>query len=241
MDESRSVTEILQHLQAGEIHMDGYVPWGSNYTFIVTMTHEGVEMEAVYKPREGEQPLWDFPTGTLCSRERAAYLVSDWLKWDVIPPTILREGPQGWGSVQFFIDHDPEENFFTFRDDYGADLRLVALLDLIINNADRKGGHVIVGTDGRLWAIDHGIAFHDEPKLRTVIWDYVGEPFEADWVGRMEALQMELASGSELLPQLQELLSRRELQAMQNRLAKLLNQPIFPEPGPGRPYPWPLV
>ena len=136
---SPPLATILQHLEKGDIHMEGYVPWGSNYTFIVTMTYEEREMQAVYKPRQGERPLWDFPTGTLCSRERAAYLVSQALGWGLVPPTILREGPQGWGSVQQFIDHDPDENFFTFRDDHPDSLRQVALFDLLINNADRKG------------------------------------------------------------------------------------------------------
>jgi len=235
------IDTILEHLAQGDIHMDGYVPWGSNYTFIVTMTHKDGEMQAVYKPRQGERPLWDFPTGTLCSREYATYLVSDWLGWDLVPPTILREGPNGWGSVQYFIDHDPDENFFTFRDDHIEPLKLVAVFDLVINNADRKGGHVIVSDNGRLWAIDHGIAFHDEPKLRTVIWDYAGEPVPPSALQDLQRLKHELADQGELYQALGELLSTREIRAFQARIERVLDTQCLPEPGPGRPYPWPLV
>ena len=235
------IDTILEHLENGEIHMEGYVPWGSNYTFVVTMTYNDQEMQAVYKPREGERPLWDFPTGTLCSREYATYLVSNWLGWDLVPPTILRDGPQGWGSVQYFIDHDPDENFFTFRDDHAESLQLTALLDIIVNNADRKGGHVLVSENGRLWAIDHGIAFHDEPKLRTVIWDYAGEPIQENYLNDLKKLTTELANQGELYQQLAALLSGRELKAFQARIQQVLYTKQLPEPGPGRPYPWPLV
>lgn len=235
------IDAILEHLAEGTIHMEGYVPWGSNYTFIVTMTHNEQEMQAVYKPREGERPLWDFPTGTLCSREYAAYLISTWLGWDLVPPTILREGPQGWGSVQYFIDHDPEENFFTFRDDHVEPLKRVALFDLIINNADRKGGHVIVSDNGRLWAIDHGIAFHDEPKLRTVIWDYATQPIAEPDLQSLQDLSDELTNQGDLYSAINQLLSQREIDALHGRIQKMFDTKQFPEPGPGRPYPWPMV
>ena len=160
---------------------------------------------------------------------------------DLVPPTLLRDGPHGWGSVQFFIDHDPEENFFTFRDDHVEALRQVALFDLVINNADRKGGHVIVGNDGRLWAIDHGIAFSHDPKLRTVIWDYATEPIQPELLARLQALQLALYGEEAVALELQALLNGRELRALQARVDKLLITQTYPEPGPGRPYPWPLV
>lgn len=235
----------MRFLQNGRIELDGYVPWGSNYTFVVTMRHEGEEMLAVYKPRKGERPLWDFPTGTLCNRERASYLLSEATGWGVVPPTILRKGPQGYGSVQLYIDHDPNEHFFNFenKDELHDQLMVITLFDLIINNADRKGGHVIRAYDNRLWAIDHGITLHDEPKLRTVLWDYAGEPIPDHLSENLTALDKELNSHEPegLCHQLTALLSSREMKALQYRIRSVRDRGFFPEPGPGRPYPWPLV
>ncbi len=223
--------------------MEGYVPWGSNYTFVCTVTHDDRSLQAVYKPRRGERPLWDFPPGTLCQRERAAYLISEALGWRLVPPTILRDGPHGWGSVQVFIDHDPNENYFTFKDKAACvrQLRQIALFDLVINNADRKGGHVISDDDGRLWAIDHGIALHEEPKLRTVIWDFAGDDIPPESLQEVKQFADDLQSEGDLCRQLSELLSRREVDALGGRCGHLLRSRRYPQPGPGRPYPWPLV
>ncbi|MEM7798628.1 MAG: SCO1664 family protein [Chloroflexota bacterium] len=238
-------SDIMRFLHNGRIELDGYVPWGSNYTFVVTMRHEGEEMLAVYKPRKGERPLWDFPTGTLCNRERASYLLSEAIGWGIVPPTILRKGPQGYGSVQLYIDHDPNEHFFNFenKDDLRDQLIVITLFDLVINNADRKGGHVIRAYDNRLWAIDHGIAFHDEPKLRTVLWDFAGEPIPDHLTDDLTTLEKELNNHDPegLCNQLTALLSSREMKALQYRVRSVRDRGVFPEPGPGRPYPWPLV
>ncbi len=247
-------SEILVHLQNGTIETDGYVPWGSNYTVVVTSVYEGQELQAVYKPRQGERPLWDFPTGTLCNRERAAFLVSQAAGWDIVPPTVLMQGPKGLGSLQKFIDHDPNIHFFNFENKETMDdvLKTICLFDVITNNADRKGGHIIQedheaepdhANNGRLWAIDHGIAFHDEPKLRTVVWDYAGQPIPQNLLADLDKLDREIRSGADgdLGSQLQPLLSQRELKAFSYRIRRMLDLKVFPEPGPGRPYPWPMV
>lgn len=237
--------EILEFLTHGEIVMDGYVPWGSNYTFVVTINYRQEEMLAVYKPRKGERPLWDFPSGSLCNREYAAYLLSEAAGWKIVPQTVLRKGPQGYGSVQLYIDHDPNEHYFNFeqKELLHDQLQTIALFDLITNNADRKGGHVIRDEDDRLWAIDHGIAFHNEPKLRTVIWDYAGELIPSELhedLLRLEKMLGEHSSHS-LCDQLSQLLTSREMQALSTRIKRVRKAGVFPEPGPGRPYPWPLV
>lgn len=237
--------------------MDGYVPWGSNYTVVVTSVYEGNELTAVYKPRKGERPLWDFPTGTLCNRERAAFLVSQAAGWDIVPPTVLTKGPQGIGSLQAFIEHDPNVHFFNFeqKEKLQTPLQTICLFDLIINNADRKGGHIIQedvsdvvdkATEieiGKLWAIDHGIAFHDEPKIRTVVWDYAGAVISDDLLEPLARLEASLASSAEdsLGAQLKQLLSEREIRAFGRRISGIRQTQVFPEPGPGRPYPWPMV
>ncbi len=206
--------------------------------------------------KRGERPLWDFPQGTLSAREYAAFLVSDALGWDLIPPTVLRQGEHGLGSVQLFIEHDPNQHYFTlegqpaFRDQ----LQRLVLLDVIINNADRKGGHVIVGeidpesrtginaVQGRLWGIDHGISFHHEYKLRTVIWEFAGSLIPQPLMADLTALNKDLKkTDSRLRHSLQPLLNNEELTAFYKRLGRLIEGRIFPIPGPGRHYPWPPV
>lgn len=237
-----SPNDLLCILEQGNIEMEGLVPWGSNYTFLVVIEHEGEQRQGIYKPRRGERPLWDFPTGTLCQRERAAYLVSEAIGWHIVPPTVLRHGPQGWGSLQLFIEHDPEETFFALRDQFGDQLRRIALFDSFINNADRKGGHIIRDEADHLWGIDHGICFHTDYKLRTVIWDYAGERIAAELLDGLTQLQLILDNKQHRLTgELQELLSRRELTALCQRLVNLSQSGRFLDPGPGRPYPWPLV
>ncbi len=161
-------------LAEGELDLLGLLPGSSNYTFLARLGDEGPLV--VYKPRRGESPLWDFPSGTLCTRETAAYEVCTALGWSYVPPTILRDGPHGIGMVQQFIEHDPKYHAFNLTPEHDAELKEIALFDLIVNNADRKGGHVLRDANGQLWAIDHGVCFHVQPKLRTVLWDYIGEP-----------------------------------------------------------------
>lgn len=236
------MADTLRLLEHGTIEMEGLVPWGSNYTFLVAVCAEDVPIQGIYKPRQGERPLWDFATGTLCLRERAAYLISEGLGWQIVPPTLLRDGPRGWGSLQLFVEHDPEETYFNFQGIFDEQLRKIALFDILTNNADRKGGHIVRDENDHLWGIDHGICFHVEYKLRTVIWDYAGQTISAE---ELQALQTLLSflddPRSPLVTELQQLLSGREIKALRARVATLIRQKQFLVPGPGRHYPWPLV
>src|SRR5712691_10814787 len=168
------------------------MPNASNYTFLSEVADPERTVLAVYKPRDGETPLWDFPEGTLCRREVAAYVLSRSLGWPSIPPTVLREGPHGPGSVQQFIRFDPTEHFFTLRETRLDDFRAVAAFDVVVNNADRKGGHCLLGEDGTIWLIDHGVCFAVEPKLRTVIWDFAGDPLPESLCRDLGRLEQEL-------------------------------------------------
>ena len=233
---------ILNTLEHGQLEMEGLVSWGSNYTFLVHLTNESEEMDAVYKPSRGERPLWDFSRGTLCLRERAAYLVSEAIGWSIVPPTILREGPHGWGSLQFFVDHDPQVHYLTIQGEYIEQSQQIALFDVIINNADRKSGHVLMDEDDCLWAIDHGVSFHGEHKLRSVIWDFAGQPIPDQLKEDLVAFQSWLCYGNDpILKELGQLLDRTEMDALETRLRRLIEDGGFPHPGPGRHYPWPLV
>jgi len=230
--------------------VEGLLPWSSNYTFLARICSESEEVSAIYKPQRGERPLWDFPQGTLYLRECAAFVISEAIGWNLIPPTVIRQGPNGIGSVQLFIEHDPERHYFTFEgiEEYKIALQKMVLLDILINNADRKAGHLLLedmvdGTDLEyLWAIDHGVCFHAEYKLRTVIWEFAGMPIPSARVEELIQFQQQLAQkAGQLKTQLLNLLAENETLALQNRLSILLNQAQFPNPGPGRHYPWPPV
>lgn len=211
---------------------------GSNYTFLVTVHFDGKDFSAVYKPTRGEQPLWDFPESTLAKREVAAYLVSEALGFQFVPFTTLRDdGPHGVGSLQQYIEYDPEYHYFNFSGDDKLKLRPVVLFDLLVNNADRKGSHVFFDTDShKLWAIDHGICFHEYDKLRTVLWDFAGEPIPDDLLSCVS----QLPSDRSLLTALQPYLSPREITALKSRAKALTASRVFPLPPQGRrafPYP----
>lgn len=244
--------DILDTLENGEIEVEGMMPWSSNYTFLVRVCTQTHDLPAVYKPRRGERPLWDFPTGTLCNRERAAFLISDILQWDLVPPTVLRRGPNGHGSVQQFIEnHDPERHYFTFEGSlqFKDALQKLALFDVVINNADRKAGHVLVeeAADNathyeKIWAIDHGICLHTQFKLRTVIWEFAGQKIPQNLLADLINFQDLLATNTNnLRTSLSNLLSQEEILAIQHRLSTLINENVFRHPGPGRHYPWPPV
>lgn len=242
MAERLESATILDLLEQGELEMEGLVPWGSNYTFLVRVVHELAEMDAIYKPSRGERPLWDFARGTLCLRERAAYVVSEAIGWQLVPPTILRDGPHGWGSVQYFVAHDTQQHYLTLEGRFTSQAQRIALFDVLINNADRKSGHVLLGEDGHLWAIDHGVCFHADYKLRSVIWEFAGEPIPPQQLQALVKLQSELCyADSPIYAELNQLLSRQETAALQERLERLIQSGLFPKPGPGRHYPWPLV
>jgi uncharacterized repeat protein (TIGR03843 family) len=231
--------EERELLEGGELEVLGRMPWSSNATFLVKLDRGGAESLAIYKPRKGERPLWDFPRGTLCAREVAAHLVSEALGWGIVPLTILRDGPAGVGMVQRFVDHDPEEHFFTLREGFAAVFRRFALFDFVINNADRKAGHCLRDGSDHVWGIDHGVSFHCALKLRTVIWDYEGDPIPAADLGALARLGDRL--GGDLGRELTVLLSAPERQAVEDRLEWLLTERVFPHPVTEYPYPWPMV
>lgn len=235
-----SDAEVLRVLERGELEPLGLLPRSSNYTFLCRVRDGEDELLAVYKPRAGEAPLWDFPEGTLCRREVAAYLLADALGWPRVPPTILRDGPQGVGSVQRFLTFDPQHHYFTMLEERPDDFRRVALFDVVANNADRKSGHCLLADDGEVFVVDHGVCFSVEPKLRTVIWDFVDEEVAPEALEDLRRLDRALAEG-ELAERLRTHLSPREVDALRGRLAELIAAGRFPEPGPGRPYPWPVV
>jgi hypothetical protein len=223
-----------------EVH--GLLPWSSNYTFLVTLRQSDRVALAVYKPRRGESPLWDFPQGSLCLREYAAYLVSQALGWSLVPPTVLRGGVHGFGSVQLFVDADQEQHYFTLRYQYIDQLQRIALFDVVVNNADRKSGHCLLGRDGHIWAVDHGICFHAEPKLRTVIWDFAGQPIPRRLLADLNRFHDLVVNGGPVAGALAQLLSGRELRALRRRADELLQTGRFPGPDPGRrAVPWPPV
>lgn len=230
-------------LTRGEITLEGVVPWSSNYTYLVKIKCGDVEYPGIYKPQCGERPLWDFEDGSLCKREVAAYELSAYLGFPNIPVTVLRtDGPQGLGMVQQFIEHKRRENFFTLRDRCRAEMQKIAIFDALINNTDRKGGHVLIDTGGKVWAIDHGVTFHQDPKLRTVIWDFVDEPIPAPLMARLEKLRGALRGGDAIRAQLEALLARSEVRALSTRLNELLRQRVYPSPPEDWPHiPWPPV
>lgn len=240
--QSSSTAEILDILEKGQLEMERLVPWGSNYTFLVHIVHDEGQIDAIYKPSKGERPLWDFTRGTLCLRERAAYIISEILGWHVVPPTILRNGPHGWGSLQYYVEHDPEEHYLTLQGHRVDQIQIIALFDALINNADRKSGHVLLGTDDRLWAIDHGVCFHTEYKLRSVIWEFAGQPIPDYIMTSLVDFQSWLCNGDDPpYAELSQLLDPKELKALSHRLQRLIEEGCFPHPGSGRHYPWPLV
>jgi uncharacterized repeat protein (TIGR03843 family) len=234
------VAATLRALERGDLEPLGLLPRSSNFTFLVKVTDGRDETLAVYKPIAGEAPLFDFPEGTLAAREVAAFALAEALGWPRVPPTVLRDGPHGPGSVQRFVPFDPNEHFFTMQEARADEFRRVALFDVVANNADRKAGHCLLGDDGELFVVDHGVCFHAEPKLRTVIWDFVGEPIPAPMAEDLRALEPQLRDG-DVRERLEELLSASEVEATVHRLDTLLREGHFPEPGPGRPYPWPVV
>lgn len=232
------IQDILLH---GEIELQGQFVLGYNYTFLVQVSFENNKVQAVYKPRQGEQPLWDFPPDSLSKREMAAYLVSQALGWGLVPVTVLREeGPFGPGSLQLYIEHDPEMHFFTFNAETRSQLGPVVLFDLLINNADRKGGHLLLDMDQKVWLIDHGLCFNEEDKLRTVIWDFAGQTIPGELLTALVNFRVAIADRNGLHADLALHLSTEELTALQSRCAQLITDGIFPFPPKDRrafPYP----
>ncbi|WP_406009902.1 SCO1664 family protein [Streptomyces sp. NBC_00637] len=260
-----AVAELLAH---GELTVRGRIREASNTALYCTVAHEGREAACVYKPAAGERPLWDFPDGNLARREVAAYEVSEATGWGLVPPTVLREGPYGEGMCQLWIETAPEAELLALVDaeepgpgwkaigfaEVGegrtallvhADderLRRLAVLDAVINNADRKGGHLLPTAEGRLYGIDHGVTFNAENKLRTLLWGWAGEPLTGEAVDVLEALRGALEPGGRLAVTLAELITPAELDATRARGDALLEAGRHPEPSGDWPaIPWPPV
>jgi hypothetical protein len=230
-------------LASGDIEVLGLLPYSSNYVFLAKVTAEDAETVAIYKPRRGEQPLWDFPPETLADREVAAAVVSDASGWNLVPPTVLRpDAPLGPGSMQLFIPHDPDRHFFVLMEEerYRRIFTEFVAFDVVINNADRKGGHILEDADGRLWGVDHGLSFNIEPKLRTVIWGLAGEELPPNVRAGLERIVAAFDSG-DLPARLDGLLTPEEIIETRARAEVLLLKNEYPAPMGPRPTPWPLV
>jgi len=235
-----SSPELIELLRHGEITVKGRMPWSSNATFLTEVCSQEQITLAVYKPARGERQLWDFPSG-LGKREVAAYELSEALGWGIVPETVLRrEGPMGEGSLQRFVPADFEHHYFTLYEDdderWHDELRRVCVFDLLANNTDRKSGHCLLGEDGKIYAIDNGLSFHAEFKLRTVIWEFGGEDIPRPL---LEDVAQFVDAG--VPPTLAELLDPFERDALLARGRALVNERRFPIDGTGRRYPWPLV
>ncbi|GAA3779941.1 SCO1664 family protein [Streptomyces coacervatus] len=255
-------------LRDGELTVRGRIREASNAALYCTISHDGREAACIYKPVAGERPLWDFPDGNLAQREVAAYEVSEATGWGLVPPTVLREGPYGEGMVQLWIEVSPEAELLALVDGEEPEpgwkaigfaevgdgktallvhadderLRRLAVLDAVINNADRKGGHLLPTADGRLYAIDHGVTFNTENKLRTLLWGWAGEPLDPEAVDVLKALQESLAAQGALATRLSALITTAELDATRARVAVLLESGKHPEPSGEWPaIPWPPV
>lgn len=250
-------------LRCGELTVVGRIRSASNATFLCEADLDGHTVRCVYKPVAGEQPLWDFPDGTLAGRELGAFLVSQALGWDLVPHTIIRDGPAGPGMLQRWVeagagpdpvdlcpaDAVPRGYLPVLRayDDSGAEvclvhdddprLRRMAVFDVLVNNADRKGGHILRGADGRIYGVDHGISLHTHDKLRTVLWGWAGTPVDEDTLGCVEMLR-DLLCGP-LGEQLREHITAAETEALFRRVLDLLDDPVMPSPQRSRPLPWP--
>jgi uncharacterized repeat protein (TIGR03843 family) len=237
------LSKVLNLLRYGEIKIKGEFVWGSNYTFLAEVDKNGDSIQSVYKPSRGERPLWDFPPSSLARREAAAFLVSEALGWELVPPTVYRkQAPIGPGSLQLFIEHDPEQHYFNFNKTDRQRLRPVVLFDLLINNADRKGSHLLFDNHHHLWLIDHGVCFHAEDKLRTVIWDFAGEPIPEKLLDDLRCFRQELMPETAFYKDILPLLNQEELKALITRATYLISVRQFPQPDPEeRSFPWPLL
>ena len=236
-DELTDRARQVHVLTCGEIEIEGRMPWSSNATFLVNVRCGDDTTQAIYKPLRGERPLWDFEPG-LHRREVAAYHLSEALGLDLVPPTVLRDGPYGEGSLQWFVDVDHRQHYFTIheeRPDLHDTLRAVAVFDVIANNTDRKSGHVLIDGEDHIWGIDHGLCFSADFKLRTVVWEFAGEPIDSALIdaaqGIVERVPLEVAT----------LLADDEVTAMSKRADWLTRNPVFPVDQSGRRYPWPIV
>lgn len=232
-----AMCDLLHH---GRIVEYGLIPWGSNYTFLVLMdVGQSAPLLGVYKPRRGEAPLWDFPDGTLYKREFGAFLLSEALGWSLVPPTVIRDGPKGVGTVQLYVHHRAEDaDYFAIRDQHIEAVKAMATFDLIANNTDRKAGHCLRDEYGHVWGIDHGLTFHEHPKLRTVIWEFGGEPIPEPLLRDIRQVYKNLETHKGVTSELAKLLASSEMNALKQRMQYLLAHPEFPALQTRRGVPW---
>lgn len=243
----KTITYLPASLEEGESFLsnasmgDAWLhPAASNYTFVVELLSEKGNGLGVYKPQQGEAPLNDFPQGSLYIRECAAYELSKAIGWMLIPPTISRDGEAGIGSLQLFIPHQANSHYFTFFEDFKIKLLQLAVFDLLLNNADRKSGHCLLGEDGNIWAIDNGLTFHSENKLRTVIWDFAGKKIPNNLVSDMKSLYLKLTEQGKK-SKIYSYLNAQEISSLLDRLNTYIENPELPFPKTRRDLPWPLV
>jgi len=241
IDSTFEKSNILKALQSGTLTVQGQFMESSNYTFLGKIIFQERSWSVVYKPQKGETPLWDFPLGLLCKREAAAFIISEWLGWDLVPPTVFRSnGPLGQGSVQLFVDNNPERHYFSFNEKTKERLRPAAVFDLVINNGDRKGSHILLDDHDHLWLIDHGVCFHEEDKLRTVIWDFAGQPIREDLLNDLQRIIAKITTDKASQKEIKQYLSIAELNAMQSRILRLIQLKTYPYPEKNRRvFPWP--
>ncbi|MCW2698237.1 MAG: Phosphatidylinositol 3-and 4-kinase [Modestobacter sp.] len=230
--------EVATLLAEGVLDLEGRLMAASNVTLIGAIRTDTLAGECVYKPVAGERPLWDFPDGTLAGREISAFLVSEAMGWRIVPPTLLRDGPFGPGMVQLWMNADPAVDLVQFVRRDVPELRRMAVFDAVVNNADRKGGHIIPMADGHVHGVDHGICFSPDPKLRTLLWRWAGKPLTVEALAVLERLADDLRG--DLGEQLHEHLTRREVRRTEQRVADLLRTQLHPQPSGDWPaLPWP--
>jgi uncharacterized repeat protein (TIGR03843 family) len=230
------MSAIIEHLELGTLDVTGRLVDASNATLYATCTYNEQSLPVIYKPIAGERPLWDFPDGNLAQREYAAYLLSELGDFSVVPPTVLRDGPFGMGMVQQWIDIDDSIDLADFYRTDHPELRTMALFDAIANNTDRKIGHLLPSVQGKVFGCDHGVTFHEDDKLRTVLWQWAGKPFTESEISSLETLLSHISENEAI----QSLITENEFTALQNRIQRLIETREFPLPSEEWPaVPWP--
>ena len=234
--------EIENRLANWSINGIGLHPGGSNYVFVVRLAEDDEEIFGIYKPAAGERPLRDFPYGTLHNREWAAYILADALGWPAVPPTVVRDGPHGVGSVQLFIDADFTKHYFNLRDERLDDYVPVAMFDVLINNADRKGGACLLDGDDHIWAVDHGLTFNPMARRRTVMFEFNGTPYPEELLKSVENLMRTIDdAGSDLRDKLSGALDEPEIDSLIRRGREMIESRTFPHLDPDWNVPWPMI
>jgi len=232
--------QLCDFMKQAEIESCDWLLAGSNHVFVVRMVHDGRELKSIYKPCQGEAPLWDFPDGTLYKREYAAFLISLEIEWYFVPPRIIRQGPYGIGSMQYMVEIPKRIRNFNDTIVDVLLLKKIILFDYLVNNADRKISHLLNDKYGRLWIVDHGLTFNSVPKLRTVFWDYAGQKIPKEMVADIKILRDRLKQGRDIRNKLLQLLDKKEIEALDIRIKKILQEAVFPHPTSSWsvPFPW---